>query len=223
MASTTSTRNNNQSNVRNSNNQARRQPAPRQEIRYTQGNLTYVWGGNILESKAQTILAGFNTQGDPSHGLARDLCRKFPALARTYKHLCQQDLFQPGNARRVRVTEDQQVIMMAIWKMQEFGPKAEWIISAFSKICDAMDNGLDVESVATVKPGCFNHETSLNWEEIGPVVAGYLSYMDVPAEIYLGKDDLAFFPVEDEHGESKVISMKVTDVTEPVDLGDDLP
>ncbi len=195
---------NNQTNTVRSSTRTQQKSAQRTTTYQTIGgsNITYIRGGNVMEDDAQTLLVGCNTQGEMKLGVAGQVARKYQEVVGAYKAACQSDdAFLPGSARRARTRSGAQLILMGIWKLQEFAPKAEWINSALRKFYDATMSGqVEVTSIATVKLGCFKGQTSLDWEVIGPVMADYLDTLGVPVRIYVGPEDAAFFGACNEDG-----------------------
>ena len=194
--------NNKQQNTTNRKPATARQPETRQTL--PGSLLTYVRGGHIEQSKAQTMLVGVNAQGHMQIGLAGAMAKAHPEIVSGYQNAVQHGNFQAGSARRAITRDGQQLLLMGIWNMQEYGAKLEWLRNSLTKVFDAASTGsIEIKSIATVKLGCRKDGVNgLDWKEVGPLVASYLSALGVPAEIYVGREDEAYFVHYNEQGEA---------------------
>ncbi len=137
--------------------------------------------GDILESKAETLVNTVNCVGVMGKGIALEFKNRFPEMYADYIERCNRGEVKPGLPYLYRTLLPPQII--------NFPTKDHW--KSVSKISD-IERGLkyvvahykewDVKSLAIPPLGCGNGQ--LEWRAVGPLIYRYAKQMDVPVEMY---------------------------------------
>jgi O-acetyl-ADP-ribose deacetylase (regulator of RNase III)/uncharacterized protein YwgA len=138
--------------------------------------------GDILKSKAQTLVNTVNCVGIMGKGIAVEFKKLYPAMFEDYVKRCERHEVKPGVPYLFKVSLFPPQII-------NFPTKSHW--RAASRIED-IEKGLKifvskykewgVESIAMPPLGCGNGQ--LLWETAGPLIFKYLSKLDIPVELY---------------------------------------
>jgi O-acetyl-ADP-ribose deacetylase (regulator of RNase III) len=141
--------------------------------------------GDIFESKAQVIVNTVNCQGVMGKGLALAFKQRYPAMFPVYQQECK--------AGRLRIGRPSLYKESAPWILN-FPTKDTW--KANSKI-EYLEKGLEyfianykkagITSVAFPKLGAQNGK--LSWDDVGPLMAKYLSSLEIDVYIYIAEGD----------------------------------
>lgn len=171
-------------------------------------NITYIRGGDINDSKAECLLVGVNTTGNMHEvggSLADTLARKHKEIVPTYQLACQNFKLETGKAMKVTTRSGLKLVLLAIWHLQIFGSKPEWVENALKLLVKVVEAGqYPIKSLATVKLGCGGPK-GLNWDEVGLAMCWHLGRLGIPVEIYIGKNDKAYFPTKNEAGKWEIV------------------
>jgi O-acetyl-ADP-ribose deacetylase (regulator of RNase III)/uncharacterized protein YwgA len=137
--------------------------------------------GNLLNSRAQTLVNTVNTVGVMGKGIALEFKRSFPEMFSDYEERCRN--------RRVRIGEPYIFKRTATPWIINFPTKEHW--RAVSRLAD-IEAGLrylaahvqewGVESLAVPPLGCGNGQ--LEWTVVGPTIRRYLDELPIPVELY---------------------------------------
>lgn len=137
--------------------------------------------GDILNSKAQTIINTVNCVGIMGKGIAAEFKKRYPEMFEDYVLRCQRGEVKPGVPYLYKTLFPPQII--------NFPTKNHW--RAVSHIED-IENGLKllvkhykewgIESLAMPPLGCGNGQ--LLWETVGPMIYRYMKELDVPVVLY---------------------------------------
>lgn len=137
--------------------------------------------GDILQSKAQTLVNTVNCVGVMGKGIALEFKKRFPDMYEDYIGRCGRKEVKVGAPYLFKTLFPPQII--------NFPTKTDW--RAFSRISD-VENGLDylvghyrewgVTSLAVPPLGCGSGQ--LEWEDVGPLMYDRLKTMDIPIELY---------------------------------------
>lgn len=140
--------------------------------------------GNLLESKAQTLVNTVNCVGVMGKGIALAFKRRYPEMYADYVRRC--------NAKQVRLGEPY-VFRASDHLIVNFPTKDHW--RAVSRLED-IERGLDylrdhlqewgITSLAVPPLGCGNGQ--LEWSVVGPTLVRHLSAFGVPVELYVPHD-----------------------------------
>lgn len=137
--------------------------------------------GDILESKAQTLINTINCVGVMGKGIALEFKNRFPDMHEDYVHRCARGEVKLGLPYLYRTLLPPQVI--------NFPTKDHW--KSVSKISD-IERGLEhllahykdwgVQSLAIPPLGCGNGQ--LEWRAVGPLIYRFAKQIEIPVEMY---------------------------------------
>src|SRR2546423_7204073 len=141
--------------------------------------------GDIFDSKAQVIVNTVNCKGVMGKGLALAFKQRYPDMFPVYQQECKTGRLHIG-----KPTLDKQ---STAWILN-FPTKNDWKLP--SKL-EYLEKGLEylvgnykkagIKSIAFPKLGAQNGK--LSWDEVGPLMARYLSQVDIDVYIYITEDD----------------------------------
>jgi O-acetyl-ADP-ribose deacetylase (regulator of RNase III)/uncharacterized protein YwgA len=137
--------------------------------------------GDILRSKAQTLINTVNCVGVMGKGIALEFKKKFPEMFEDYIERCDRKEVKPGVPYLYKSLFPPQII--------NFPTKDHW--KSVSRIAD-IERGLQilvthykdwgVSSLAIPPLGCGNGQ--LEWKAVGPLIYRYARQMEIPIELY---------------------------------------
>ncbi len=141
--------------------------------------------GDIFESSAQVIVNTVNCEGFMGRGLALAFKQRYPDMFSVYQQECKTGKLRIGRPTLYRASTP--------WILN-FPTKNKW--RANSKI-EYLEKGLKyfvanykeagIKSIAFPKLGTQNGK--LSWDEVGPLMAKYLSKLDIDVYIYIAEGD----------------------------------
>ena len=158
--------------------------------------------GDIFESNAQVIVNTVNCQGIMGKGLALAFKQKYPTMFKVYQQECRTGKLRIGKPTLYRESMP--------WILN-FPTKDSW--RANSKL-EYLQKGLeflvahyrnaDIKSVAFPKLGALNGK--LSWDEVGPMMAQYLSQLDIDVFIYIAEGDreYQYNPLQDSKAKERI-------------------
>lgn len=137
--------------------------------------------GDILKSKAQTLINTVNCVGVMGKGIALEFKNRFPDMYEDYVPRCQRGEVKPGVPYVYKTLFPPQII--------NFPTKDHW--KSISKLSE-IERGLkyllehyhewDVTSLAMPPLGCGNGQ--LEWRVVGPLIYRFVKDMTIPVEMY---------------------------------------
>ena len=137
--------------------------------------------GDILKSKAQTLVNTINCVGIMGKGIALEFKNRFPEMFKDYVQRCERHEVRIGQPYIYKSLFGQQIL--------NFPTKEHW--KSVSKVSD-IKKGLDyllvhykrwgITSIAMPPLGCGNGQ--LEWKAIGPLIYEHAKKMDIPVEMY---------------------------------------
>jgi O-acetyl-ADP-ribose deacetylase (regulator of RNase III) len=162
-------------------------------------NVRFV-SGNILHSRAQTLVNTVNCVGVMGKGIALAFKRRYPEMFEDYVARCRRGEVRLGRPYLYKA-DDHWII--------NFPTKQHW--RAVSRLQDIVD-GLEylekhykqwgITSLAVPPLGCGNGQ--LEWKVVGRTLARHLARFDIPVELYVPQgespdvEQLALMPVPGE-------------------------
>jgi len=158
--------------------------------------------GDIFKSEAQVIVNTVNCQGVMGKGLALAFKQKYPAMFNVYQQECRTGKLRIGKPTLFQKSTP--------WILN-FPTKDSW--RANSKI-EYLEKGLEflvahyknagIKSIAFPKLGAQNGK--LSWDEVGPVMAQYLSQLDIDVYIYIteGDREYQYDPLQDSKAKERI-------------------
>jgi len=137
--------------------------------------------GDILKSKAQTLVNTVNCVGVMGKGIALEFRNRFPEMFEDYVKKCDREEIKPGVPYLYKTMFPPQIV--------NFPTKDHW--KSVAKVSD-IERGLDyllkhykewkIISLAIPPLGCGNGQ--LEWRVVGPLIYKYAKQMDIPVEMY---------------------------------------
>jgi O-acetyl-ADP-ribose deacetylase (regulator of RNase III)/uncharacterized protein YwgA len=137
--------------------------------------------GDILKSKAQTLVNTVNCVGIMGKGIALEFKNRFPEMFKDYMQRCDRNEIHIGQPYIYKSLFGQQIV--------NFPTKEHW--KSISKTSD-IEKGLNfllshykswgITSIAIPPLGCGNGQ--LEWKVVGPLIYKCARQMDIPVEIY---------------------------------------
>ena len=137
--------------------------------------------GDILKSKAQTLVNTVNCVGIMGKGIALEFKKRFQEMFKDYVQRCEHNEVQIGRPYMYKNLFGLQIV--------NFPTKEHW--KSVSKVSD-IEKGLDyllahykvwgITSIAIPPLGCGNGQ--LEWDVVGPLIYSRAKQMDIPVEIY---------------------------------------
>ena len=137
--------------------------------------------GDILKSKAQTLVNTVNCVGIMGKGVALEFKNRFPEMFKDYVQRCELHEVRIGQPYIYKSLFGQQIL--------NFPTKEHW--KSVSKVSD-IEEGLDyllahykhwgITSMAIPPLGCGNGQ--LEWKIVGPLIYEHAKKMDIPVEMY---------------------------------------
>lgn len=141
--------------------------------------------GNIFDSDTHVIVNTVNCKGVMGKGLALTFKQKYPDMFPVYQQECKTGKLRIGRPSLYKASTP--------WILN-FPTKDHW--RPPSKI-EYLEKGLEyfiknykkagIQSIAFPKLGAQNGK--LSWDEVGPLMAKYLSQIDIPVYIYIAEGD----------------------------------
>ncbi len=141
--------------------------------------------GDIFDSSTQVIVNTVNCKGVMGKGLALAFKQRYPEMFPVYQQECKTGKLRIGRPSLYKASDP--------WILN-FPTKDHW--RPPSKI-EYLDKGLEyfiknykkagIQSIAFPKLGAQNGK--LSWDEVGPLMAKYLSQVDIDVYIYIAEGD----------------------------------
>lgn len=137
--------------------------------------------GDILESKAQTIVNTVNCVGVMGKGIALEFKKRFPEMYEDYERRCKANHVRLGEPYLYKY-------LMGPWILN-FPTKGHWrTASRLSDIEDGLQylenhyKQWEIQSLAVPPLGCGHGQ--LEWRVVGPIIYNHLSRLDIFVEMY---------------------------------------
>ena len=137
--------------------------------------------GDILKSKAQTLVNTVNCVGIMGKGIALEFKKRFPKMFEDYLERCKRNEIHVGQPYIHKSLIGPQIV--------NFPTKEHWkSVSKVSDVVRGLDFLLDhykewgITSIAIPPLGCGNGQ--LEWKVVGPLIYSRAKQMDIPVEIY---------------------------------------
>ncbi len=144
--------------------------------------------GNIFTSKAQVIVNTVNCKGVMGKGLALAFKQKYPDMFTAYEHDCQTGKLKIG--RPTLYTKSSPWILNFPTKNHwRFPSKLEYLEKGLTFLAQNYKKA-GITSIAFPKLGAQNGH--LCWEDVGPLMAKYLSQMDMDVYVYIVDGDTEY-------------------------------
>jgi len=163
--------------------------------------------GNVLDSRAQTLVNTVNCVGVMGKGIALAFKRRYPEMFQDYVARCDRKEVQLGRPYLYK-SDDHWII--------NFPTKDHW--RAVSRLQDIIDglNHLEehyrdwgITSLAVPPLGCGNGQ--LEWKVVGPTLIRHLARFGIPVELYVPQgestdaEQLTLLPADEDHSVERFV------------------
>ncbi|SPM27177.1 type II toxin-antitoxin system antitoxin DNA ADP-ribosyl glycohydrolase DarG [Mycobacterium terramassiliense] len=145
--------------------------------------------GNILDSRAQTLVNTVNCVGVMGKGIALDFKRRYPDMFADYVARCDRKEVRLGEPYLYKASDH--------WIIN-FPTKKHWrAVSRLNDIVDGLNYLEDhyqawgITSLAMPPLGCGNGQ--LEWKVVGPTLARHLERLKIPVELYVPRGEATDF------------------------------
>lgn len=156
--------------------------------------------GDIFNSQAQVIVNTVNCKGVMGKGLALAFKQKYPDMFTAYERDCQTGRLTIG--RPTLYQKSTPWILNFPTKYHWRNPsKLEYIEKGLAFLVDHYKRAA-IKSIAFPKLGVQNGK--LSWDDVGPLMAKYLSQMDIDVYVYITEGDR-------EYQHDPVAELKITE------------
>ena len=137
--------------------------------------------GDILQSKAQTLINTVNCVGVMGKGIALEFKKRFPEMFEDYRQRCERGQVRPGVPYLYRSLMSPQIVNFPTkdhWKsvsrIEDIEKGLEYLLSQYRE--------WEITSLAVPPLGCGNGQ--LEWRAVGPLIYRYARQMSVAIELY---------------------------------------
>lgn len=152
--------------------------------------------GSIFDSKAQVIVNTVNCEGYMGKGLALAFKRKYPEMFLVYQQECKTGKLRIGRPTLYKETYPW-ILNFPTKKFWRPPSKIEYLEQGLAYFV-ANYKKAGIKSIAFPKLGAQNGK--LSWDDVGPLMAKYLSQVDIDVYIYIAEGDKEYqYDVELEH------------------------
>ena len=141
--------------------------------------------GDIFDSKAQIIVNTVNCQGVMGKGLALAFKERFPDMFAAYQHDCKSGKLHIGRPT-IYAKSTPWILNFPTKNHWRFPSKLEYLEKGLEFLL-AHYKKVGISSIAFPKLGAQNGK--LSWDEVGPLMAKYLSQLDIDVYIYIAEGD----------------------------------
>lgn len=141
--------------------------------------------GDIFESKAQVVVNTVNCKGVMGKGLALAFKQKYPDMFVAYEQDCKAGRLRIGRPRLYQESTPW-ILNFPTKDHWRFPSKLEYLEKGLAFLVDHYKQA-GIKSIAFPKLGAQNGK--LSWDEVGPLMARYLSQLEIDVYIYIGDGD----------------------------------
>lgn len=141
--------------------------------------------GDIFDSKAHVIVNTVNCQGVMGKGLALAFKERFPDMFATYQHDCKSGKLHIGRPT-IYTKSTPWILNFPTKNYWRYPSKLEYLEKGLDFLV-ARYKAVGITSIAFPKLGAQNGK--LSWDEVGPLMAKYLSQLDIDVYIYITEGD----------------------------------
>lgn len=141
--------------------------------------------GDIFDSKAQVIVNTVNCQGVMGKGLALAFKERFPDMFTAYQQDCKSGKLHIGRPT-IYTRSKPWILNFPTKNYWRYPSKLEYLEKGLEFLV-AHYKTVGITSIAFPKLGAQNGK--LSWDEVGPLMAKYLSQFDIDVYIYIVEGD----------------------------------
>ncbi len=147
-------------------------------------NIHYLHG-DIFDSKTQVIVNTVNTKGVMGKGLALAFKERFPDMFAVYQQDCKSGKLRIGRPTLYKGSNPW-ILNFPTKDHWRFPSKIEYLEKGLAFLVNHYQK-VGITSIAFPKLGAQNGK--LSWDEVGPLMAKYLSQLDIDVYIYISDSD----------------------------------
>lgn len=144
--------------------------------------------GDIFDAKAQVIVNTVNCKGVMGKGLALAFKQKYPDMFAVYERECQTGKLQIGRPT-IYQKSTPWILNFPTKNHWRFPSKLEYIEEGLAFLTKQYKKA-GITSIAFPKLGAQNGQ--LSWDDVGPLMAKYLSQLDATVYIYIADGDIEY-------------------------------
>jgi O-acetyl-ADP-ribose deacetylase (regulator of RNase III)/uncharacterized protein YwgA len=137
--------------------------------------------GDILKSKAQTLVNAVNCVGIMGKGIALEFKDRFPEMFKDYTERCARGEVEPGKPYLYKSLYPPQIVncptkdhWKSVARISDIEQGMKYLLEHFKE--------WGVTSIAIPPLGCGNGQ--LEWKAVGPLIYRYAKQMDIVVEMY---------------------------------------
>ena len=158
--------------------------------------------GDIFESKAQVIVNTVNCQGIMGKGLALAFKQKYPNMFKVYQQECRTGKLHIGKPTLYQESTPW-ILNFPTKDSWRSNSKLEYLQKGLEFFVDHYKNA-GIKSIAFPKLGTQNGK--LSWDEVGPLMAEYLSQLDIDVYVYITFSDIEYQydPLQDSKAKERI-------------------
>ena len=137
-------------------------------------------GGDLFESRAQTLVNAVNTVGIMGKGIALEFKKRYPGMFEEYRQLCDDGLLDVGELHLYKAN-DHWILNFPTKYHYRNKSRLEYIRAG---LCRLRDNYAEwsITSIAMPALGC--GLGGLSWSEVREAIEEYLGDLPIEIEVY---------------------------------------
>jgi O-acetyl-ADP-ribose deacetylase (regulator of RNase III) len=141
--------------------------------------------GNIFDAETQVIVNTVNCRGVMGKGLALAFKERYPDMFSVYQRECMEGRLRIGRPTLYKGSSPW-ILNFPTKDNWRANSKLEYIEKSLKYFVDHYKEA-NIQSIAFPRLGTQNGK--LNWDEVGPLMAQYLSQLDIPVYVYIAEGD----------------------------------
>lgn len=142
--------------------------------------------GDILKSKAQTLVSPVNCSGIIEKGVSVAIKKAFPVSFMNYYNVCMHQSLQIGHPYLCKQYSSPWILYFPTKPHWRSSVKAYDIIKGLDFLRTHYKQ-LGIDSIAMPALGC--EEGQLSWNLFGPTLCKYLEELDIPVKLYISSNE----------------------------------
>lgn len=138
--------------------------------------------GDILQSKAQSLVCPVNTVGAMGKGLALAFRDTFPSVYPAYQLACKTAVFTNEGLFVHTLADGRKIVCLPTKRHWRYPSRIRWIEEGLYRLANGIERW-GITSLAVPAIGC--GEGHLQWEHVRPLIVRYLEPIETPVALYL--------------------------------------
>jgi O-acetyl-ADP-ribose deacetylase (regulator of RNase III) len=135
---------------------------------------------NLLDATTQTLVNTVNCVGVMGKGIAKEFKGRNPEMFESYRRICDQKALEPGKLWLWRGAPSW-ILNFPTKRHWRHPSRIEWIEAGLQKFVSTYE-AQGISEVSFPKLGCGNG--NLDWNDVRPLMEGYLSNLKIPVYIH---------------------------------------